>query len=333
GSLSDITRRRKVFVLLGYGISTISKPFFMVASNWFDAFVVRTMDRMGKGIRTAPRDALIADSVSESVSGKAFGIHRTIDQMGAIVGPIAAFLILQFTNIQTVFLLSLVPGAVAVIILVLFVKEVAIKKLASTTGIFKNIGALLKENRPFVIIMVVTGVFSIGAFNFSFVLLKSSELGVEQNHVPIVYAVINVAHTIIGIPAGILADRIGKEKVLLLGYAVFTLTSALMAVTVKDASFAYALAVLFGLYAGISETLQRAIIPRYVVSELRGTAYGLYSLVSGTCFFISNLTFGFIWDVHGVSIAALYSLCFSTVAILGLAIFMKNYSTATTDDG
>ncbi len=326
GSLSDITRRRKVFVLLGYGLSTISKPFFMVTSNWFDAFVVRTMDRMGKGIRTAPRDALIAESVSESISGKAFGIHRTIDQMGAIMGPIVAFVILQFMDIQTVFLLSLIPGAIAVIILVLFVKDVAIKKLASTTTIFKNMGGLLKENKPFVILMVVTGVFSIGAFNFSFVLLKSSELGVSQNHVPIVYAVINIAHTVIGIPAGVLADRIGKERVLLIGYSVFVLTSALMAMTVKDNSFAYALAFLFGLYVGISETLQRAIIPKYVVSELRGTAYGLYSLVSGICFFISNLTFGFIWDAYGVSMASLYSICLSVAAIFAMMKFIKKYS-------
>ncbi len=147
----------------------------MVASNWFDAFAVRTTDRMGKGIRTAPRDVLIADSVSESVSGKAFGIHRTIDQMGAIVGPIAAFAILQTMNIRAVFLLSLIPGAIAVTILVFFVKEVAIKKLSDTT-IFENIGGLFKRNKPFVFLLIVTGVFSLGAFNFSFVLLKGSDL-------------------------------------------------------------------------------------------------------------------------------------------------------------
>jgi MFS family permease len=121
GTLSDITGKRKVFVLLGYGLSTISKPFFMVAGNWLDAFAVRAMDRIGKGIRTAPRDALIADSVSESVSGRAFGVHRTLDQVGAIAGPIVAFAILQAMGMQSVFLLSLMPGGIAVIILVLFV--------------------------------------------------------------------------------------------------------------------------------------------------------------------------------------------------------------------
>jgi sugar phosphate permease len=123
GSLSDYFQKRKIFVLVGYSLSTISKPFFAFSTSWIDAFVVRVVDRMGKGIRTAPRDALIADSVSESISSKAFGIHRTIDQTGAILGPIVAFAILQVLDIQWVFLFSLVPGVVAVIILLFLLRK------------------------------------------------------------------------------------------------------------------------------------------------------------------------------------------------------------------
>ena len=326
GSLSDKVRKRKIFVLIGYGLSTISKPFFVGVSSWYDAWIVRAMDRVGKGVRTAPRDALIADSVSESISGKAFGIHRTIDQMGAIAGPLVAFAILQTMDIQAVFLLSLMPGAIAVIILIFCVKEVAIKKLASSTTIFGNIRGLLKENKPFVVLTIITGVFSLGAFNFSFILLRASELGVDQSFIPIVYAVINVAHTIIGIPAGILADKIGKEKVLLLSYAIFAISSILMVVSINNMSYAYVLAGIFGLYVGISETVQRAIIPRYVSTELRGTAYGLYSLVTGVCFFVSNITFGFLWDNYDINIAVVYSVSLSLSAIIGMIVFIKNYS-------
>lgn len=322
GALSDKFRKRKIFIIIGYGLSTISKPFFMFSSGWFDAFVVRATDRMGKGIRTAPRDALIADSVSESISGKAFGIHRTIDQMGAIVGPIVAFTILQFMDIQAVFVLSLIPGVIAVIILIFFVKEVAIKKLSNTT-IFENIGGLLKRNKSFVILLIVTGIFSLGAFNFSFILLKGSDLGIGQSLIPIVYAIINVAHTIIGIPAGVFADRLGKEKMLLIGYSIFAVSTILMAFSTNNFLYAFVLAAVFGLYLGVSETVQRAVIPKYVSSELRGTAYGLYNLVSGVCFFVSNITFGFLWDVYGVNLAALYSLCLSIIAITGMAIFIK----------
>jgi MFS family permease len=324
GALSDKFRKRKIFIIIGYGLSTISKPFFIVSSGWLGAFVVRATDRMGKGIRTAPRDALIADSVSESISGKAFGIHRTIDQMGAIVGPIVAFTILQFMDIQAVFLLSLIPGVVAVIILISFVKEVAIKKL-SNTAVFENIGGIIKGNKSFVILLIVTGIFSLGAFNFSFVLLKGSDLGLDQNLIPIAYAIINVAHTIIGIPAGIFADRIGKEKMLLIGYTIFAASTILMAFSTSNSLYAFVLAAVFGLYLGISETVQRAAIPKYVSPELRGTAYGLYNLVSGVCFFVSNVTFGFLWDIYGVDLAALYSLCLSIIAITGMAIFIKKY--------
>jgi MFS family permease len=242
-------------VIIGYGLSTISKPFFVIADGWFDAFVVRAVDRMGKGVRTAPRDALIADSVSESISGKAFGIHRTIDQLGAIAGPLAAFVILQSMNIQAVFLLSLIPGAIAFIILIIFVKEVAIKKLSSTSTIFGNISGLLKENRAFVILTIITGIFSLGAFNFSFILLRASDLGVDPSFIPIVYAAINVTHTIIGIPAGILADKIGKEKVLLVSYGIFAISSIMMIISVNNIVYAYTLASIFGLYVGISETV------------------------------------------------------------------------------
>jgi MFS family permease len=332
GSLSDKFRKRKIFVLIGYGLSTISKPFFAFASSWLDAFVVRAIDRVGKGVRTAPRDALIADSVSESISGKAFGIHRTMDQMGAIAGPLVAFAILQTMDIQSVFLISLIPGAIAVIILIFFVKEIAIKKLASSTTVFGNILCLLKENKPFVILTVITGIFSLGAFNFSFILLRASDLGIDQSFVPIVYAVINIAHTIIGIPAGILADKIGKEKVVLLSYGIFLLSSILMMVSVNNAFYAYFLAAIFGLYVGISETIQRAIIPKYVSTELRGTAYGLYSLVIGVCFFVSNITFGFIWDYYSIQMAVVYSTSLSFCAIVGMIVFIKRYSTSNAND-
>ncbi len=326
GSLSDKVRKRKIFVLIGYGLSTISKPFFVVASSWYDVFIVRATDRVGKGVRTAPRDALIADSVSESISGRAFGIHRTMDQMGAIAGPLVAFAILQTMDIETVFLISLIPGAVAVVILIFFIKEVAIKKLTSSTTIFGNIRNLLKVNKPYVILTIITGLFSLGAFNFSFILLRASELGVAQSFIPIVYAAINVAHTIIGIPAGILADKIGKEKVVLISYVIFAISSILMIVSINNMIYAYVLAAIFGLYVGISETVQRAIIPRYVSTELRGTAYGLYSLVTGICFFTCNITFGYIWDNYNINMAVVYSVSLSICAILGMIVFIKRYS-------
>ena len=328
GSLSDKVGKRKAFIIAGYGLSTVTKPFFAASTSWLDAFVVRFIDRVGKGIRTAPRDALIADSVSESRVGRAFGIHRTIDQLGAIVGPIAAFGLLQVVDIRGIFLLSLIPGAIAVLILILFVKEVVVvkKSAATRTTMFSNIRHVIRGNRPFVLLLIISGIFGIGAFNFSFILLRASDLGISENLIPLVYATINVAHTAIGLPSGILADKVGKEKVLIIGYSVFAASTALMLVLSQNTLYAYILAAIFGLYIGISETVQRAVIPMYVASELRGTAYGLYNVVIGTTFFVANVVFGFLWDNFSLTAAVSYSMITAITAVAGMFMFIKSYS-------
>jgi MFS family permease len=327
GSLSDRLGRRKIFIIAGYGLSTITKPFFAASSSWIDVFVVRFGDRVGKGLRTAPRDALIVDSVQESRAGRAFGLHRAIDQIGAIIGPVATFALLQFVDIRTIFLISLIPGTIAVLILVFFVKEVALKR--SNSGkitMLSNIGHVIRNNRPFVLLLIITGIFGIGAFNFSFILLRASDLGIADSLIPLVYAVINIAHTAISIPSGFLADKVGREKVLIIGYLVFAVSTALMLVISGNTFYAYILAAIFGLYVGISETVQRAIVPRYIISELRGTAYGLYYLVVGTTFFAANVVFGFLWDNYSLHIAVYYSIIVTIAAISGMLIFIRRYS-------
>ena len=336
GSLSDKLGKRKIFVLSGYAISTISKPFFAITTGWLGAFIVRASDRMGKGIRTAPRDALIADSISESSAGKAFGIHRTIDQMGAIVGPITAFALLQVIDVRGIFLVSLIPGALAMLILIFVVKEIAIKRrnnATTTITFFSNIRYVLKgnNNRQFVILIIISGIFSLAAFNFSFILLRASDFGVQKDLVPLVYAVINISHTAIGIPSGLLADRIGKEKVLIIGYTVFIFSSLFMiAFTRSDPVYAYILAAIFGVYVGISETVQRAVIPRYVTPELRGTAYGIFYIVTGAGFFVSNIVFGFLWDNYSLNAAVSYSIVLALAAVVGMMIFTKKYPISRT---
>jgi len=324
GSLSDKLRRRKIFILLGYGLSTISKPFFSVSFNWIDVLIVRIIDRIGKGVRTAPRDALISDSVTESTSGKAFGIHRTLDQTGAIAGPIAAYALLQFFDVRDIFILSLIPGIIAIIILVFFVKEVIGK--GTTEGMQKNFLYLLKQNRPFTILLLLTGIFGLGAYNYSFILLNSSDLGVIDSSIPLVYATINIAHTAVSIPSGIIADRIGKEKVLILGYGILLISSFLMLILSGNFLYAFVIALIYGIYVGITETVQRAVLPKYVDSNLRGTAYGLYSLVIGLGFFIGNILFGYLWDAYSLDVSITFSSIFVASAMIGMTVFIKKFN-------
>ena len=189
---------------------------------------------------------------------------------------------------------------------------------------FSNFKNLLIENKIFVYIVIIIGVFSLGAFNYSFVLLKSTDLGVEQNIVPIIYAMINITHTAIGIPAGILSDRIGKEKVVIIGFLLFVISALLMLFSEQNnIIYIISIPLIYGLYVGISETVQRALVSKYVSKNNRGTAFGFYGLIIGICLLIGNVIFGLLWDNYGISIALLYSLTLATLAIVSLVSFLN----------
>jgi len=320
GIFSDKFRKRKPFVLAGYALSNVVKPVFAVARTPIDVFTIRVSDRVGKAIRTSPRDALICESVSEKHRGVAFGLHRTMDQAGAIFGPIIAsvvMILLSFT-IRDVFYLSLIPGTIALLIILFVVKERA-AEFSSEFQFFEGVKSVLKGN--FAKLLIIISIFSLGAFNFSFVLLNAQEAGIGDSFIPLVYAVVNVAHTAVAIPAGVLSDRIGKEKVMIFGYAVF-LSNMLFFLLPTTGYLAVIIAVFYGAYLGVVETVQRALIPNFVEPKLRGTAYGIYYLAVGSAFFVSNVVVGNLWECFGSSIASTYSLVLSLIAIFAMIIFL-----------
>jgi hypothetical protein len=210
GIFSVKFRRRKMIIFMGYAVSTLMKPLFAVASTAFDVLVVRVSDRVGKAVRTSPRDALLSESVPENQMGKAFGIHRTLDQLGAILGPVfAASLILFFgATIRDIFWLSFIPGSVALLVLILLVKERG-SKAPTETKILTSVKLVLRGRFP--LLLLVVGVFSMGAFNFSIILAKAKDMGVSEVIIPLVYAAINITHVGIAIPSGMLADKMGRE--------------------------------------------------------------------------------------------------------------------------
>ena len=321
GIFSDKFRKRKIFVLAGYGLSNVVKPFFAVARVPFDVFVIRVFDRVGKAVRTSPRDALLCESVPEHRRAAAFGLHRTLDQAGAIVGPVVAsfvMLVLGFT-VRDVFWLSLIPGGVALVLILFFVKE----RSAAYAGEFRLLDGIKSVlGGRFSWLLVVVGVFSLGAFNFSFILLNATEAGLAESLIPLVYAGVNVAHAAVAIPAGILADKVGKEQVMVFGYGLF-LGSCLLILLPVSGVVAVLVALVYGAYLGVVGTVQRALIPDYVKPNLKGTAYGLYYLLVGTAFFVSNAVVGTLWDYFGSSVASSYSIVLSAVAILAMLIFVK----------
>jgi MFS family permease len=321
GFFSDKFRKRKPFVLIGYALSNAVKPLFAVARVPFDVFVIRVIDRVGKGVRTSPRDALLCESVSEKHLGAAFGLHRTLDQAGAIVGPLiasVAMITLGFA-IRDIFWLSLIPGTIALFIILFLVKEHA-SKSTSEFKLLADIKSAFKGN--FSLLLIIVGVFSLGAFNFSFVLLNAQEAGIADSLIPLVYSAINVAHTAIAIPAGVLSDRIGKEKVMILGYGIF-FSTALLFLLPATVYVALLVAIMYGAYFGVVETVQRALIPDYVGENLKGTAYGIYYLVVGSAFFVSNVVVGSLWEYFGSSLASSYSITLSAIAIIAMMLFVR----------
>jgi len=322
GVLSDKIKRRKIIILVGYGVSNIVKPFFAIARSVFEAMAIRIADRIGKGIRTAPRDALLSESIEEKRRGAAFGLHRTLDQTGAILGPLTASFLIYVAGltIRGIFWISLIPGTAALLILLLFVQEQAAPsryKFSMLTGIKETLKG------KFLFLLLIVSIFSLGAFNYSFILLNASEAGFDYRLVPIFYALINLSHTLIAIPSGILSDRIGKENVLALGYGAFLSSSLLLFFLPRNDLTAFLIAIIFGIYDGISNTITRAMVPKYAESALRGTAYGLYYLVVGICLLIANVTVGVLWQFYGPSIAAMYSSILAASSIIGLTLFLR----------
>jgi len=315
GLVSDKLGKRKVFVFAGYLFSGVAKPLFAFAKTWIDALVIRALDRVGKGVRTPPRDALISQSVVEREAGKAFGVHRTIDQLGAVLGPLLAFLIVPLYGYRTLFLLSFIPAVAALVVLALFVVEV--KTPRKERKLFEGARDVFKG--PFLLLIAALVVFNLGAYNFSFVLLRASELGIAVAASPLIYMLINLVHTGIGFPSGILADKVGRERVLILSISLFALSSLMFMYLGGSWIYALVIAAIFGAYQGMYDTVSRAVVPKYVPEELRGTAYGVYYLVVGLSFLAGITIVGYLWDVYGRWLAFSYSLVMSLVSIALMA--------------
>jgi len=308
GFLSDRLGRRKPLVFAGYALSTVSKPLFALARSPFDVLAVRAADRMGKGIRTSPRDALISQSVKEQSAGKAFGLHRTLDQAGAILGPLLATLLLPLIGGRNLFIASFIPAAIALLVLWLYVVDV--KTAPSRGALLRDARSLLKGD--FLLLLAALAVFGLGYYDFSFVLIRSTELGVATELAPLVYLAINAFHTAVGYPVGALSDKVGRELLLAAGLLVFSASSLAIAYATGPSTVAVLVA-LYGLFFGTYETLSRAVVPRYAPGELRGTAYGLFYIVVGLSTLAGMTLVGYLWDTVGRAAAFEYS------AVMGLA--------------
>lgn len=298
GWLSDRLRHRKLFVLAGYGVSAISKPFLGIASNWGQVLALRFAERMGKGLRTPARDALLSESISKKRRGLGFGFHRAMDSLGAAAGPLLGMLILYLSseNVRLVFLVSVVPALVG-FSLIFFVREVRILK-ASIVEV-KRQGGLSKGFIWFTVAIVI---FTLGNSSNAFLLLRAQDAGIVFELIPLLWTVYNLVSATTSPLAGWLSDRIGRRSVIFASFLVYAVIYSLFARFCTPLAM-WLLFAGYGVYLGFSKGAFRAFIADVVPADRRATAYGIFETAIGITLLPASLLFGFLWDTFSARLA------------------------------
>ncbi len=324
GYLSDRVKRRKGWIVSGYSISNVIRPLIAFSTSWIHVLVLRFSDRVGKGLRTSPRDAIIADSTPVEFRGKAYGFHRAMDHSGAIIGPLAATALLFafHDNIKTIFLLSFIPGVFAVTMLLVGLRETPSEGTRPGSATFNFRSAWAEMSAGFRKYLVIIFVFTLGNSTDAFLLLRAQQLGVPVTLLPTIWVVLHIVKMGFSIPGGIISDRIGRKKVIVTGWVVYALVYAGFGAASQH-WHAWALFAVYGIYFGLTEGVEKALVADFAPVHLRGSAFGLYHLIIGMGAFPASLLFGLVWQTlgstaafgMGAALALLASLMLATLAI------------------
>ncbi len=319
GYWSDKIRKRKPFLLFGYSLSSITKPLFAFANVWFFVLFVRVIERIGKGLRTAPRDALVAESCDESVRGKAYGFHRAMDGIGSILGAVLALLLLPVLGYRNIFLFAFIPGVIAVFV-ILFVKEkkTIVKEEPQEKPVKLNFKELPKNLRLFII---VSSIFALGHFGYAFLLLRAKNIGLADNTAILLYVLFYVVYTICIIPAGILSDKIGRKPVLVAGYSVFAITSFGLIYT-SNIYNVLLFFVIYGIFYAMIDGVQRAFVVDLAPKHLKATALGTFHTAIGLVALPGGFIAGLLWDKISPEATFLYGFI-SAIISMFLFVFVK----------
>ena len=326
GYLSDRFGKRKFPVFLGYSLAAVMRPLLAFVTSWPQVLVVRTMDRVGKGIRGAPRDALLASEVAEEDRGKAFGFNRAADHLGAVVGPVVAFLLLTYLaadpesptalEYQRVFLYAAIPVAIGLFVIVFFVHE---KKAVPSEEETNPIKFSLREfDGNFKRFLLIIALFTLSNSTDAFLLLRAEQAGIAPAMLPILWMVLHFSKVFSSLIGGELSDRIGRKAMIISGWCVYALVYFGFAF-VESPWQAWALFVAYGTYFGLTEGAEKALVADLVEDEKRGTAFGFYNLAFGITVFPASLLFGLIWYEFGAPVAFIAS---AGVSILAAALFL-----------
>ncbi len=324
GILSDRIRRRKPLVVVGYTLAVLSRPLIGLTQSWGQVLGLRFFDRIGKGVRTAPRDALIADVTPPEIRGKAFGVHRSLDHLGAIVGPILAIVVMAIfgTRLRWVFLLALIPGALAVLILLTFVHEPERKTLLTSSKESLSLTGWKELSRNYKTFLFIVFLFTLGNATDAFLILRAQTSGIPVGWIPALWMLFNGSKMLLSVPAGIISDRYGRRITIVLGWLIYG--TAYLGFAVATTAWAVILLfVYYGLFYAFTEGVERAFVADLVSAERQGTAYGWYHLMIGLGSLPASLLFGWIWKAVSPSAAFLVGAGLALLAMVLLLTLVK----------
>lgn len=328
GWYSDKYDRRKPFVVMGYAPTAFLKPILYFAQTPFQVLAIRIPERIGKGFRGAPRDALIAESVDKKNLGKAFGVHRASDTLGAVIGSFLGFVFLvtisgsQSDTYRIIFLISAVPAIISVIVAQVFVKEKALlsKTVANERSLIKTKGTLLHGIKSFDknlrLFILVSSIFAFANFNLAFFILKANEAGVSDANILLLYTLFNVAYAAVSYPFGVISDRIGRDKVVMMGFVAFIATTIGFAIFSSSLINIVILFASLGVYMGIFEGSQKSYISEIANPSYKATALGTIATLTGIITLPSSLVAGMLWDRFGATTTFEFAAMIASIALV-----------------
>jgi MFS family permease len=324
GWLSDRTQSRRPFLLFGYGISAVSKWALALAGSWGAVLGLRFADRVGKGLRNPPRDALIADSVDAAARGAAFGFHRALDTLGAAIGPLVAFAMLSAFpgDFRLIFAWSLLPASLSLLIIAVGLRAPRSAATAPQPRPARASGGPGVAFRRFI---VAAGVFSLASSSTAFLLLRARQVGFGERAIPLVYLLYNLVYALLSWPVGTLSDRIGRRGILLAAYLLFAVVYALLAASATRAAVIGGF-VLLGVHSALLEGSQRSMIADLVPAGARATAYGIYYAVVGVALLPASVGAGAIWDRFGAAMALGLDAALALIAALLFALLLPPHA-------
>jgi len=316
GRIADRSPRKRPLVLFGYSLSSIARPFIALASTWTQVFVVRVLDRIGKGVRGAPRDAMLAVWTTPGTRGKVYGFHRSMDHVGAVVGPALASVFLWFypDRYRTLFALTIIPGAIAVALIFLVPeKEVRLQSevqlkpdTAYGSGNSDGVSGFSRTptplSREFTAFMLVLTLFTLGNSTDAFLLLKLTDIAGTARFVPLMWAALHVVKAVVSVAGGSWSDRIGRRAVIVIGWLVYAVVYAGFAMS-GSLSALLAWFLLYGFYFGFAEGTEKALVADLAPPDRRGFAFGIYNAVQGLGSLAASVVFGLIWKWYGAAAA------------------------------